>query len=167
MRKRPLSKRQVESLRKVLADQPRDLCLLNVGFSTCLRSSDLLALQVETVKTDWGELREIFEWKQVKTKKPVKCQLSKDAQESLSRWLKVSGKEIDDFIFTSIRGGEKPISTKQFRRIIDRWCEMMGWDGKYFGAHSLRRALPATIYAKSRDLASCRILLGHQNLQNT
>ena len=34
---------------------------------------------------------------------------------------------------------------------------MMGWDGKYFGAHSLRRALPATIYAKSRDLKTLQI----------
>ena len=167
MRKRPFSKKQVEALRKVLANNPRDLCLLNVGISTCLRSSDLLAIRVDTIKTKWGELREIFEWKQEKTKKSVKCQLNKDAHESLTRWIKVSNKKKDDFIFTSVRGGSKPISTKQFRRVIDGWCSQMEWDGKYFGAHSLRRALPATIYAKSRDLASCRILLGHSNLQNT
>ena len=167
MRKRPFSKKQVETLRKVLSDKPRDLTLLNFGIDTCLRSSDLLSLRVSTIKTEWGELRERFDWKQNKTSRPVSCRLSDNSLEAFSRWIEVTNKEDNDFIFTSVRGGDKPISTKQLRRIIDGWCEEMSWDRNYFGSHSLRKAIPSAIYNKSRDLASCRILLGHRNLQNT
>ncbi|MAE09510.1 MAG: hypothetical protein CL661_12255 [Bacteroidetes bacterium] len=167
MRKKPFTKKMVESLRKVLADRPRDLTLLNFGIDTCLRSQDLLSLRVSTIKTEWGELRETFDWKQGKTNRPVRCQLSKSSLDAFLRWIDVTEKETEDFIFTSVRGGNKPISTKQMRRIIDGWCEEMSWDRNYFGAHSLRKAIPHAIYLKSRDLASCRILLGHKNLQNT
>ena len=167
MRKKPFTKRMVESLRKVLADRPRDLTLLNFGIDTCLRSQDLLSLRVSTIKTDWGELRETFDWKQGKTNRPVRCQLSKNSLDSFLRWVDVSQKDDDDFIFTSVRGGKNAISTKQMRRIIDSWCEEMSWDKNYFGSHSLRKAIPHRIYSQTKDLASCRILLGHQNLSNT
>ena len=164
MRKKPFTKKMVESLRKVLSDRPRDLTILNFGIDTCLRSADLLSMRVSTVKTEWGELRERFDWKQGKTNRPVRCQLSKSSLDAFLRWIDVTGKETEDFIFTSVRGGNKPISTKQMRRIIDSWCEEMSWDKNYFGSHSLRKAIPHQIYTKSKDLASCRILLGHQNL---
>jgi len=119
MRKKPFTKKMVESLRKVLSDRPRDLTILNFGIDTCLRSADLLSMRVSTVKTEWGELRERFDWKQGKTNRPVRCQLSKSSLDAFLRWIDVTGKETEDFIFTSVRGGNKPISTKQMRRIIE------------------------------------------------
>ena len=54
MKKRPFSKKQIQTLRKVLIDKPRDLALLNVGVDTALRGGDLLSLKVSDVKTDLG-----------------------------------------------------------------------------------------------------------------
>ena len=51
MKKRPFSKKQIQTLRKVLIDKPRDLALLNVGVDTALRGGDLLSLKVSDVKT--------------------------------------------------------------------------------------------------------------------
>ena len=167
MIKRPFSKKQIQTLRKVLDERPRDLTLLNVGVDTALRGGDLLGLKVSDVKTEWGEIRESFYVKMKKTGKQVLCELSQNSILSLERWLKVSNKDTDDFIFTSIRGGSVPITAVHFRRIIKSWCDECGWDEKFFSSHSIRKSLPTELYKQTKDLRSCQILLGHQSIGNT
>ena len=104
MKKRPFSKKQIQTLRKVLEDRPRDLVILNVGLDTALRGADLLGLKVSDVKTEWGEIRKLYV-KMKKTGKNVLCEVSQTSILSIERWLKVSNKNNDDFIFTSVRGG--------------------------------------------------------------
>ena len=65
MKKRPFSKKQIQTLRKVLIDKPRDLALLNVGVGTVLRGGGLLSLKVSdalTLKYKWekNEFEEKF-----------------------------------------------------------------------------------------------------------
>ena len=67
MQKRPFNKNQVQVLRKMLAENPRDFALLNTGIDTSLRSIDLLHLKVKDIRTEWGEIREQIEVKQKKT----------------------------------------------------------------------------------------------------
>ena len=67
MQKRPFNKNQVQVLRKMLAENPRDFALLNTGIDTSLRSIDLLHLKVQDIRTAWGEIREQIEVKQKKT----------------------------------------------------------------------------------------------------
>ena len=167
MRKRPFSKKQIQTLRKVLAENPRDLAILNTSISTCLRSSDLLNLKVGDVKSKWGEILGEFEVRMQKTSKTVRCQLSDDAQDALERWFHVSGKENDDFIFTSVRGGKKPITSVAYRKIIRKWCLECGWNPEYFSTHSLRRSLPSHLYSQTKDIRSCQLILGHESPANT
>ena len=54
MQKRPFNKNQVQVLRKMLAENPRDFALLNTGIDTSLRSIDLLHLKVQDIRTVWG-----------------------------------------------------------------------------------------------------------------
>ncbi len=96
MRKRPFSKKQIQTLRKVLADRPRDLALLNLGVDTALRGQDLLKLKVKDVMTDWGEAREIVSVQTSKNKSKVECLLGDKAQEAVERWVRVASKEKDD-----------------------------------------------------------------------
>ena len=79
MKKRPFSKNQILTLRKVLSDRPRDLALLNCGVDTGLRSSDLLSLKVKDLLTDWGEVRESFYVKMKKTQKQILLELSSNS----------------------------------------------------------------------------------------
>ena len=46
MQKRPFNKNQVQVLRKMLAENPRDFALLNTGIDTSLRSKDLRSCQL-------------------------------------------------------------------------------------------------------------------------
>ncbi len=167
MRKRPFSKKQIQTLRKVLDDHPRDLALLNTAVDSCLRSSDLLNLKVEDVKTNWGEIREKIEVRMVKTQKRVRCLFSDATQECLDRWIRVSEKDFGDYLFTPIRGGKKPIGGLAYRKIVKGWCISCGWDESYYSTHSLRRTLPSHIYNETKDLRSCQIYLGHDSPAST
>jgi len=167
MRKRPFSPKQVSALRKVLIDNPRDLALLNTAISTCLRSSDLLDLKVSHVRSKWGEILEQIEVKMQKTSKMVTCQLSDLAQDSLERWIRVVGKEPDDYLFTSMRGGKKRITSVAYRKIVKRWCVECGWNPEYFSSHSCRRSLPSHLYSQTKDIRTCQIILGHESPAST
>ena len=61
MQKRPFNKNQVQVLRKMLAENPKDFALLNTAIDTSLRSIDLLHLKVQDIRTEWGEIREQIE----------------------------------------------------------------------------------------------------------
>ena len=137
MQKRPFNKNQVQVLRKMLAENPRDFALLNTGIDTSLRSIDLLNLKVQDIRTAWGEIREQIEVKQMKTGNRVQCLLSQNSQEALERWIKVSNKEDSDYIFTPMRGSNKPMTTVNYSKLVGKWCERCGWDSKYFGTHSI------------------------------
>ena len=167
MKKRAFSKKQIQTLRKILDDRPRDLVLLNVGVDTALRGSDLLNLKVHDVRTEWGEIRDNFYVKMKKTGAQVLCELSQNSISSLENWFKITGKNSDDFIFTSVRGGTKKITAVQLRRVIKSWCDECGWDEKFFSSHSIRKSLPSEIYNQTKDLRSCQILLGHASIGNT
>ena len=168
MRKRPFSKKQIQTLRKVLEDHPRDSALLNLAIDSCLRSSDLLNLKVEDVKSNWGEIRDQFEIKMIKTGKVARCRLSDSAQDSLERWIRVSNKEPVDYLFTPIRGQRKnQISGLAYRKIVKGWCRECGWDETYYSTHSLRRTLPAHLYKETKDLRSCQIILSHDSPAST
>ncbi len=53
MRKRPISRKNIQTHRKVLADDPRDLSVLNTAVDSCLLLYDLLGLMVDDVKSNW------------------------------------------------------------------------------------------------------------------
>ena len=167
MRKRAFSPKQIQTLRKVLVDNPRDTALLNVAVDSCLRSSDILSLRVSDVQTPWGEIRNELEIKMKKTGKTVRCRLGSVSQDALERWIRLEGKESNDFIFTSMRGGNKPITGIAYRKIVKRWCEECGWDGSYYSTHSLRRTTPAHLYKQTKDLRTCQIILGHSSVASS
>ena len=86
MQKRSFNKNQVQVLRKMLAENPRDFALLNTGIDTSLRSIDLLNLKVQDIRTAWGKIREQIEVKQTKTGNRAQCLLSQKSKEALQRW---------------------------------------------------------------------------------
>ena len=89
MQKRPFNKNQVQVIRKMLAENPRDFALLNTGIDTSLRSIDLLHLKVQDIRTAQVKICEQIEVKQKKTGNRVQCLLSQNSQEALYRWIEI------------------------------------------------------------------------------
>ena len=166
MRKRAFSPKQIQTLRKVLVDNPRDSALLNVAVDSCLRSSDILSLRVSDVQTPWGEIRNELEIKMKKQEKQFDVVWVQSLRMHLRGGLDWR-KESNDFIFTSMRGGNKPITGIAYRKIVKRWCEECGWDGSYYSTHSLRRTTPAHLYKQTKDLRTCQIILGHSSVASS
>jgi integrase len=161
---RPFSPDQIAMLETLLrqdgsATALRDFALLRVGVDSMLRSSDMVALTVADVAHD-GEIVAEFETRQKKTRKPVRCDLSEKTRAVLSEWL-ATNPEFGPArrIFA--------ITTRQHQRIVKQWCEFLKLDGALYSTHSIRRTKPAHLYAKTKNLAAVKGLLGHANVPAT
>ena len=63
----PIRKKSaIERIKKILADNPRDLCLFTLGINTAYRANELLSIRVEQVKD--LEVGDHIDLKQSKTK---------------------------------------------------------------------------------------------------
>ena len=149
----------------------RDLALFTTAISTMLRARDLLALQVADVCDHEGAIRERVTLRQAKTGNAHVVELSRYARDALARWIELSGKSYLDPLFTDCRTGRttagRPISRVQYANLVKAWAAMARLDPRIFSTHSTRRTKSAAIYARTRDVAACQQLLGHQSIGST
>jgi integrase len=160
---RPFTPEQINTLEALLRQDGsgtalRDLALLRVGLDSMLRSSDMMGLTVRDAVHN-GEVASTFTIRQKKTGKHVQCELSDKSRAALGEWLTVAGIAPDERIFA--------ITTRQHQRIVKGWCALLKLDGALYSTHSIRRTKPAHLYAKTKNLAACKELLGHVNLSAT
>lgn len=128
------SVKDIATIKKLLADKPRESALFIVGINTALRASDLLKLTAGQVRSiladeDGGVLRE------TKTGKRRRIIFNKAAKEALSRLL--ATKEFDNAepIFAGQRG---QMSASYLCRLVASWAKLVNLSGNY-GSHSLRK----------------------------
>jgi integrase len=161
---RPFTIEQITTLETLLRQDGsgtalRDLALLRVGIDSMLRSSDMVALTVRDVVHN-GEVATTFTIRQKKTGKHVQCELSDRTRATLTEWFTVIPYvKPDDRVFA--------ITTRQHQRIVKTWCALLKLDGALYSTHSIRRTKPAHLYAKTKNLAACKELLGHANVSAT
>jgi integrase len=160
---KPFTPEQITTLEALLRQDGsgtalRDLTLLRVGIDSMLRSSDMVALTVRDVVHN-GEVASAFTSRQKKTGKHVQCELSEKSRSALSEWLAAANLSPDDRVFA--------ITTRQHQRIVKTWCALLKLDGALYSTHSIRRTKPAHLYAKTKNLAACKELLGHANVSAT
>src|SRR5262249_36680447 len=160
---RPFTVEQIATLEALLRQDGsgtalRDLALLRLGIDSMLRSSDMVALTVRDVVHN-GEVASTFTIRQKKTGKHVQCELSAKSRSVLSEWLPAAALSPDDRVFAS--------TTRQHQRIVKGWCALLKLDGALYSTHSIRRTKPAHLYAKTKNLAACKELLGHANVSAT
>ncbi len=104
---------------------------------------------------------------QQKTNKPVQFELTGDVRASLLSWLERRGGTIADYIFPSRINHAKPMSTRQYARLLDEWVSEIGLRKAEYGTHSLRRTKAAMIYRATGNIRAIQILLGHSKIENT
>lgn len=161
---RPFTTEQVARLEELLTEDgsgtaTRDLALLRVGIDSMLRSSDMVALTVRDVRPN-GEAASEISVKQKKTGKRVQCDVTERTVKALTAWLNLNPEmALDDRVFA--------ITTRQHQRIVKTWCELLKLDPALYSTHSIRRTKAAFIYAKTKNLAAVKELLGHSNIAET
>ena len=167
--KRPLSERQVKSLRKLVEGNELHELLLNLSVDLMLRGGDLLRLRVSDVLIESGTVKSEVKIKQQKTKKTtLSIPLSKNSINVIKKY--IVGREMDDFVFRSqfSHFTNKPLSIFQYSRIVKKWMTMLGKeDVSEYSTHSIRKTKSSVIYQKTQNVEIVRRLLCHSNSSAT
>lgn len=126
----------IKRIKKLYAENPRDLCLFTFGINTAYRAGELLSLTVGQV--DYLRAGDVLEIKQTKTGKYRPVRLNRAVVETIDAWLKVHPDlRADAPLFISKRGG-KALTVSSVNAMIKRWSREVGLRGNY-GSHSMRK----------------------------
>lgn len=129
--------KDIKSIKRLLANNPRDYCLFVMGINTNLRASDLLKTTVGQVQ--YLQPGEHFTIKEQKTGKPRSITLNKTVYEAIRRLLDGTEGDMDDtaLLFPS-RKGRGQLSTPSLNALVKSWCNAINLRGNY-GSHTLRK----------------------------
>jgi len=166
----PLSPRHVHAIKTVLTNEGnlRDFALFSTAVDTMLRAVDLLALKVEDVTDDRGDIREEIAIQQQKTGVAHLVALSPATQQALRRWIQESGKVFYDFLFTGTRKGKHaPITRQHYARLVKQWVRLVRLNPDDFSTHSLRRTKASVVFQETGNIEVVRELLGQRSVNAT
>jgi len=128
------SKKDIATIKKLLADKSRDLALFTIGINTAFRASDLRNLKVSHFKG--LKAGDSFESKELKTLK-TRCVTVNSAVLNAVDGLVSSGDyDEDDYLFKSQRAHQLTVSA--INRMVKSWCKAINLKGNY-GSHTLRK----------------------------
>ena len=153
-------------IRLQIADKKRDLALFNLALDSKLRSCDLVKLKVSDV-AHGTRIAKRSTVMQMKTKRPVQFEITKQTRNSLSELIKSQSLSSTDYLFKSRFHQSDHITTRQYARILKTWIEDIGLDPYDYGTHSIRRTKVSLIYQKTKNIRAIQLLLGHSNLDST
>jgi len=153
-------------IRLQIADKKRDLALFNLALDSKLRSCDLVKLKVCDV-AHGTRIAKRSTVMQMKTKRPVQFEITKQTRNSLSELMKSQNLSGTDYLFKSRFHQSDHITTRQYARILKTWIEGIGLDPYDYGTHSIRRTKVSLIYQKTKNIRAIQLLLGHSNLDST
>jgi integrase len=125
--------KDIQTIKKLLADKPRDFALFVLGINTNLRASDLLSLTA-------GQVRGLkpgddLELKERKTGKLRRLTLNQACISVLQALLASRPYQDEDTLFVGQRG---PLTVSYLNRLVKAWARLVNLTGNY-GSHSLRK----------------------------
>lgn len=166
--KRPLTQKQIWEIRFFLDREARlrDRALFDLAIDSKLRGCDLVKIKIGDVVAG-SDIRTRAIVVQQKTGRPVQFELTADVRTSLLTWIDRRGGSLPDYLFPSRIDHAKPMSTRQYARLVDEWVTAMGLRKSEYGTLSLRRTKAAMIYRATGNIRAIQILLGHTKIENT
>ena len=160
-----LSVEEVEQVIEKGEENSLERAVLELLYSTGLRVSELVSLNVGSIDFSRGELRVVG-----KGNKERRVLIGSKAMEAVKAYLRersitaVKKGVTTDALFLSNRGTR--ISTTTIRRIINRKTRKAGL-GKRVTPHTLRHSFATHMLEGGADLRVIQELLGHSNLATT
>jgi len=136
--KPPLRPKHVWSIRTKLQieGRTRDLAMFNLAIDSKLRGCDVVAIKVEDIAAS-GYTADRATVRQKKTGRPVRFELGEQTRQAVDDYLKAANKKPGEFLFTSRRGPDRSMTTRQYARLVSEWIGSTGLDPRLFGTHSL------------------------------
>ena len=127
--------KDIQSISKLLSDNPRNHLLFVMGTNNGLRTGDLLKLKVSDVKG--MKVGDTLVIKEGKTGKRNILVMNKSIYKSLQIYLEALNPMDDRPLFAS-RKGRRSITVQCVNNMVKKWTRMINLKGNY-GAHSLRK----------------------------
>jgi integrase len=160
--KPPLRPGHVWSIRAKLQleRRTRDLALFNLAIDSKLRGCDLVALRVDDVAPN-GYAVDRANIRQRKTR-PTEV-----TRQALDDYLRLTGRKQGEYLFPGRRGPDRPLTTRQYARLVSEWVRGIGLDPLKFATHSMRRTKVTLIYRRTGNLRAAQLLLGHTRIEST
>jgi integrase len=125
-------KSAIKRIKKLLRDNPRDLCLFTVGINTAFRANELLSLRREQVRSlQPGDVLSVM---QSKTRKYRYVTVNSAVVNAFQTWFNAGGDKYE-FLFTGQRG---VLTVPTVSTLVKTWCRDVGLQGNY-GSHTLRK----------------------------
>ena len=104
---------------------------------------------------------------QKKTGRPVKFELTDQTRQAVDDYLAAAGKKPGEFLFTKRRAIGRPMTVRQYARLVSEWIASIGLDPRIYSTHSLRRTKVTLIYRRTGNLRAVQLLLGHTKIEST
>ncbi len=146
-------------LRYAKQNNERDYVMLELGFHTGLRISDILKLKVGDVQDKKRNIRKYLILREGKTNKFKRIKLNQEVRDCLKHYC--NDKEPFDYLIKSRENRNKPITRQRAYQIIVEIGGMLGIEG--LGCHSLRKTFGYLYYKKTKDIALLQKLFNHSS----
>lgn len=165
--KPPLKAKEIWSIwvRLQVAHRIRDLALFNLALDSKLRACDLVALRVDDGLN--GRVRSRATIMQRKTGRPVQFEITEQTRETVGRWLEKKDLHKGEPLFPSRINRTRPMTTRQYARLLAFWLRSTGLDPSAYRTHSLGRTKASMIYRRTGNLRAVQLLLGHTKIEST
>lgn len=129
--------KDIRTIKKLLADKPRDLAIFTLGINTNLRASDLVRITVGQVR--YLKPGEHFNIREKKTGKERKVTINNSVYQAIQGLLKTLTEAEDTSPLFQSRKGHNPLCVPYLSNLVKSWCRSVNLRGNY-GSHSLRKS---------------------------
>ena len=128
--------KNIESIKKLLSNNTRDLLLFTMGINNGVRCGDLLKLKVGDVNhLKPNDTLKIIEQK---TGKQNILMVNKTSHKILKQYLDEIKPDDDYYLFKSRKGDNNPLTVGSTNLLVKSWCRSINLKGNY-GTHTLRK----------------------------
>ena len=129
------SLKDIQFIRRMLQERPRDLALFTIGINTNLRASDLLRLRVYQVRNlEPGDSIEINE---KKTGKPRRLTMNRGRVQAIRNLLEKECYHPGEQLFKSQKS-EEALKVSSVLKLVKAWCKAAKLKGNY-SSHTLSK----------------------------
>jgi len=157
--------KDIKSIKKQLADNPRNLAIFTLGINTNLRASDILKITVGQVKH--LKAGEHFHMKEQKTEKQRTITINKSVFEAFQHLLVTMPTAAENEPLFQSRKGGKPLCVPYLNGMVKAWCKAINLKGNY-GSHTLRKTfgyIHRTVF--NTDLPTLMHMFNHSSQKQT
>ena len=157
--------KDIKAIKKLLADNPRDLAIFTIGINTKLRASDLVAITVGMVRH--LQPGDHFSIREQKTSKHNSITINNAVYTVVQALLATMPDTTDDQPLFQSRKGKAALTVPTINKLVKGWCSQINLTGNY-GSHTLRKTFGYMHRTQfGTDIPTLMQMFGHATQRQT